>query len=157
MQSYQSPCRQLYASQEPRASSAKTLIRLLRLRNLIWVFPGCTGHFVGLLRVSCALAHLQMNLYHGLVFSLWCCWWNIWINLSCEKTAKSYQEGGASGPHSVTLRLLQGHHLESVQCIYTAHFTKSVDAVKFDSCSRHLLFQCYKKKKKEKERKLLIK
>ena len=46
---------------------------------------------------------------------------------------KSYQEGGASGPHSVTLRLLQGHALTSVvQCIYTAHFTKSMDAVKFD-------------------------
>ena len=46
---------------------------------------------------------------------------------------KSYQEGGASGPHSVILRLLQGHALTSVQCIYTAHhFTKSMDAVNFD-------------------------
>ena len=45
---------------------------------------------------------------------------------------KSYQEGGASSPHSVTLRLLLGYALTSVQCIYTAHFTKSMDAVKFD-------------------------
>ena len=45
---------------------------------------------------------------------------------------KSYQEGGASGPHSFTLRLLRGHALTNVRCIYTAHFTKSMDAVKFD-------------------------
>ena len=61
---------------------------------------------------------------------------------------KSYQEGGASGPHSVTLRLLRGHAVTSAQCIHTVHFTKSMDAVKFDECSRHLSFQCYKKKKK---------
>ena len=45
---------------------------------------------------------------------------------------KSYQEGGASGPYSDTLRLLKCHALTTVQCIYTAHFTKSMDAVKFD-------------------------
>ena len=69
-----------------------------------------------------------LNLYHGLgFFFLFDVAGEIY-----EKTMKSYQEGGASGPHSVTLRLLQGHALTSVQCIYTAHFTKSMDAVKFD-------------------------
>ena len=45
---------------------------------------------------------------------------------------KSYQEGGASGPHSVIMRLIQGDALISMQCVYSAHFTKSMDDVKFD-------------------------
>ena len=43
-----SPSQPLYVNKVPKASSAKTLIRLLGLRSLIWVFPGRTGHFVAL-------------------------------------------------------------------------------------------------------------
>ena len=56
---------------------------------------------------------------------------------------KSYQEGGASGPH--LLRLLQGHALTSVQCIYTTYFTKSMDVAKYDSVPDTCCFNAIKK------------
>ena len=64
---------------------------------------------------------------------------------------KSYQEGGASSPHSVIPSLLQGHALASVQCIYTAHFTKSMDAVTFISVLDTCCFNATTKKKKKKK------
>ena len=44
----------------------------------------------------------------------------------------SYQEGGVSYSHSVTPRSLRVHALIIVRCIYTAHFSKTTDAVQFD-------------------------